>query len=251
MMWMGMAQSISHSLIYLSGRPTMPRFDLINLIISETEAKKFEFHTRKPPFFTSLFDCLQANLGDNAELVLYDLTAPSGPVVADIRNGRISNGAAGFGKELLSQKNGIWPFQEYAKTYNAIHTTSSGSVLRCSAMCIYDESALPIGCICINQDITETLEVERSLHNLNKYHGAGLSSYDSTNISSVLDSLINDALAHQDVPPEQMDRAQRIEVVRYLNQHGAFLVTKAGERIANLLGISKYTLYSYLDTVRA
>ena len=71
------------------------------------------------PFFTSLFDCLQANLGDNAELVLYDLTAPYGPVVADIRNGRISNGAAGFGKELLSQKNGIWPFQEYAKTYNA------------------------------------------------------------------------------------------------------------------------------------
>ena len=48
-----------------------------------------------------------------------------------------------------------------------------------------------------------------------------------------------------------MDRAQRIEVVRYLDQHGAFLVTKAGERIANLLGISKYTLYSYLDTVRA
>ena len=202
------------------------------------------------PFFTSLFDCLQANLGDNTELVLYDLTAPSGPVIADIRNGRISNGTAGFGKELLSQKNGIWPFQEYAKTYNAIHTTSSGSVLRCSAMCIYDDNALPIGCICINQDITETLEVERALHNLNKYHGAGLS-YDSTNISSVLDSLINDALAHQDVPPEQMDRAQRIEVIRYLDQHGAFLVTKAGERIPNLLGISKYTLYSYLDTVRA
>ena len=90
-------------------------------------------------------------------------------------------------------------------------------------MCIYDESALPIGCICINQDITETLEVERALHNLNKYHGAGLS-YDSTNISSVLDSLINDALTHQDVPPEQMDRAQRIEVVRYLDQHGAFII---------------------------
>ena len=86
------------------------------------------------PFFTSLFDCLQANLGDNTELVLYDLTAPSGPVIADIRNGRISNGTAGFGKELLSQKNGIWPFQEYAKTYNAIHTTSSGSVLRCAAL---------------------------------------------------------------------------------------------------------------------
>ena len=29
MMWMGMAQSINHSLIYLSGRPTIPRFELI------------------------------------------------------------------------------------------------------------------------------------------------------------------------------------------------------------------------------
>ena len=67
------------------------------------------------PFFTSLFDCLQANLGDNTELVLYDLTAPSGPVIADIRNGRISNGTAGFGKELLSQKTAYGHFRNMLK----------------------------------------------------------------------------------------------------------------------------------------
>ena len=55
MMWMGMAQSISHSLIYLSGRPTMPRFDLINLIISETEAKKIWIPYKKTSLFLPLF----------------------------------------------------------------------------------------------------------------------------------------------------------------------------------------------------
>ena len=30
------------------------------------------------PFFTSLFDCLQANLGDNTELVLYISPLPLG-----------------------------------------------------------------------------------------------------------------------------------------------------------------------------
>jgi len=201
-------------------------------------------------FFSALFDNLQSNLGDNTELVLYDLTVSSGPVIVEIRNGHISGGEAGFGKKLLEQKGRIWPFNEYAKTVNAIHSTEDDIVLRCSAMCIYDDDNLPIGAICINQDITKTLEVERALHDLNKYHGTGLS-YDSTDINTVLDTLINEAFAQQDVSALEMNKSQKIEIIRYLDQHGAFLVTKAGEKIAKLLGISKYTLYSYLDTVRS
>ena len=34
---------------------------------------------------------------------------------------------------------------------------------------------------------------------------------------------------------------------RFLNQNGAFLVTKSGDKIARYFGISKYTLYSYID----
>ncbi len=34
----------------------------------------------------------------------------------------------------------------------------------------------------------------------------------------------------------------------FLNQNGAFLVTKSGDKIAKYFGISKYTLYSYIDT---
>ena len=39
--------------------------------------------------------------------------------------------------------------------------------------------------------------------------------------------------------------------IRFLNECGAFLIAKAGPRVCQYFGISKYTLYSYLDEARA
>ena len=36
-------------------------------------------------------------------------------------------------------------------------------------------------------------------------------------------------------------------VVQYLDKAGAFLITKSGDKVSSLLGISKFTLYSYMD----
>ena len=44
-----------------------------------------------------------------------------------------------------------------------------------------------------------------------------------------------------------MTREEKIEFVRRLNNRGAFLITKSGERVQEFLGISKYTLYKYLE----
>ena len=51
-------------------------------------------------------------------------------------------------------------------------------------------------------------------------------------------------------PVEQMHREDKIKFVRYLDQKGAFLITKAAERIYEYLGVSRFTLYNYLDIVR-
>ena len=39
----------------------------------------------------------------------------------------------------------------------------------------------------------------------------------------------------------------KVREIRFLNEHGALLITKSGDKIASHFGISKYTLYSYLD----
>ena len=39
----------------------------------------------------------------------------------------------------------------------------------------------------------------------------------------------------------------KVKAIRYLSNSGALLITKSGDKIAKHFGISKYTLYSYLD----
>ena len=199
-------------------------------------------------FFSSLLTLLATQLGSSAELVLYDLTGPS-PEIVSIRNAQISDGTAGLYSELVLGQEG-WPFLENRKHNNLICTLKNGTVLRCSAVGIYDDIGKPIGCICLNQDITRTLEAERLIHNLNQYHGDPGSTFVS-DINSVLENLISQASDQIGVPYSKMTKEDRIKFIRFLDQHGAFLVTKAGDKICSLLGISKYTMYTYLDIARS
>ena len=44
-----------------------------------------------------------------------------------------------------------------------------------------------------------------------------------------------------------MTKDDKVRAIRFLNDSGAFLVTKSGDKVAKYFGISKYTLYSYID----
>ena len=47
-----------------------------------------------------------------------------------------------------------------------------------------------------------------------------------------------------------MDKGEKIRAIRFLNDAGAFLITKSGPKVCQVFGISKYTLYSYLDEAK-
>ena len=66
-------------------------------------------------------------------------------------------------------------------------------------------------------------------------------------MNELLDSLIEQALALVGKPVAAMNKDDKVKVVQFLNNAGAFLITKSGDKVANYFGISKYTLYSYID----
>ena len=68
------------------------------------------------------------------------------------------------------------------------------------------------------------------------------------NVNHVLDELIEQSVALVGKPVALMNKEDKVRAIRFLNQNGAFLVTKSGDKIAKYFGISKYTLYSYIDT---
>ena len=42
-----------------------------------------------------------------------------------------------------------------------------------------------------------------------------------------------------------------LSVLGFLNDTGAFLITKSGGRVCKYFGISKYTLYSYIEEAKS
>jgi hypothetical protein len=65
-----------------------------------------------------------------------------------------------------------------------------------------------------------------------------------------LEHLIGLAEAQIGRPISEMTRADKQRVVRFLDEHGAFALRKAVETVADALGVSRFTVYNYLDSAR-
>lgn len=49
---------------------------------------------------------------------------------------------------------------------------------------------------------------------------------------------------------KNLTREDKVAIVAYLEAKGAFLIRYSVERVAELLGMTKYTIYNYLDEIR-
>ena len=67
-------------------------------------------------------------------------------------------------------------------------------------------------------------------------------------VNDLLDELLDQSVRIVGKPVAMMNKEDKVKAIGYLNDAGAMLITKSGDKIAKFFGISKYTLYSYLDT---
>ena len=67
------------------------------------------------------------------------------------------------------------------------------------------------------------------------------------NVNDLLDDLIEQSVVLVGKPVAMMNKEDKVRAIQFLNEAGAFLITKSGDKVSNYFGISKYTLYSYLD----
>ena len=200
-----------------------------------------------------LLSMLENQFGIHCEFILHDLTKDYNHTVVDIRNGYITGRKIGdcgnnLGLEVLrgTVKDG--------DRYNYVVHTRDGKILRSSTMFIKDDNDKVIGCLCINMDITETVKLEEFLKQYNSYDlKDGNTETPAPNpvlIGQVLEFLISEADKIAGKPVDSLTREEKIEFVRYLDNKGAFLVTKSSDKVCEHLKISRFTLYNYLDLIR-
>lgn len=202
---------------------------------------------------------LAAQFGENCEIVIHDLTAGSADTSIDtsivhIENGavtgrKIGDGPSGAVLSAIKHQDGPIPDKLAYLT-----KTENGRILKSSTIYIHDESGKPRCILSINYDITNLLALEKGIRPLISCGAAGANTEPSSlpnvithDVGQLLEQLIEQSVALVGVPAPLMSKEDKIKAIKYLNDAGAFLITKSGDKVSNYFGISKYTLYSYVN----
>lgn len=192
-----------------------------------------------------------AAVGPHCEVVLHDLSRHDMEhTIAAIENGHITGRTVGgpstnLGLEMLRQE------AEDHDEFGYRGRTADGRELRSSSVYFRDRDGHVIAAFCINVDMTPLQAARASLDQVLKDDDVPTrEEIFASDISEVLDNLIETAIANTGRTVALMDRQHKIDVLRYLDEKGAFFVKRAVDRVARRLGISRVTAYNYLESIR-
>ena len=169
-----------------------------------------------------------------------------------IENGHVSNRQTGDGpsgivlETLQSDPSTIHDKLSY------LTKTEDGRILKSSTFYIRDDDGSISYIFSLNYDITAFTAASTAIQSLiatkdNLPDLTGDSPRQIThNVNELLDLLIEQAVAKVGKPVAMMNKDDKVAVVQYLDHAGAFLITKSGDKVSSYLGISKFTLYSYM-----
>lgn len=133
-------------------------------------------------------------------------------------------------------------------------TTKEGRVLKCSTIFIRDSKSKVIGVLCINFDVTDLLNSIYNIENLaqtSTNKEVGKSETFATTITETIDALIEQSVAEVGKQPPLMTTEEKVKLVGILEGKGAFLIKGGTDNVAARMGLSKYTIYNYLQKYRA
>lgn len=203
--------------------------------------------------FDQIMTMLSHQFGPTCEVVLHDLTKPYDSTIIDIRNNhsgrKVGDSGSNLGLEVLKGTRGA------GDRYNYVTMTKDQKVYRSSSIYIRDDEGKVIGALCVNLDITDSLRMENLLKQYNGYspdqkkdgEEEESEEYFANNVQDLLQHLVQQAQQKIGKPVAIMDKSEKILFLRWLDDRGAFLISKSSEYVCELLGISKYTFYKYLE----
>ena len=193
---------------------------------------------------------LCSQFGSNCEVVVHDLSRHPDHSIVAIFNGHVTGRKVGDGAShvVIEQLQSNDPEPKDHLCY--LTKTPDGKILKSSTVYIRNSKGKVSAIFSINYDISKLLMVESAVRDLISTGEEPQQTEPEKiiNINDLLDDLIEQSVALVGKPVALMNKDDKVKAIRFLNQNGAFLVTKSGDKIAKYFGISKYTLYSYIDS---
>jgi len=184
--------------------------------------------------------------GSNCEVLIVDLNNPQNSIIA-IYNGhvtgrKVGDALSGYGLRVLRNA----PLTKDLINYST--KTPDGRLLKCSTIILTSKGLnLAFG---INFEYSNLSLAQSILQNLIMTN----EQVDETfykNSSEILENMIDEVIKIIGKPPSLMSKSDRLTVVKYLDERGAFLIQKSSQTVAKRLNVSRYTIYNYLNELKS
>ncbi|WP_241610376.1 helix-turn-helix transcriptional regulator [Rosenbergiella epipactidis] len=202
-------------------------------------------------------------LAGNAEIVLHDLRNPIFSI-AEIANASVTGRKKGdsvlagmrtdraFISAMENKKEPVSLLLDY-ETF-----TRDGKSLRSSTALYRDRTGKPYAALCINVDnsgIDEALRVLQSLAGIRtdvmpaiQEEASSEASHD--NIEDLMRDIIGTTTALSSSSSRADTKRANLLAVKNMQEKGIFLIKGGVEKAAAALGVSRYTIYNYLDELK-
>ena len=205
--------------------------------------------------YIAIADLIVKTFGEDVEVVLHDLRHPQNSVIY-VANSRVTGRTVGESFQYLISK--ALEVSESDKSILAnYYFEQNGRKIRSSSLFIRDDDGELVGALCINIDTTRAIAQAKWLESLLPGLQLSMSRDDkiedqqssgqTDDILQTVNALIDRILEEN---PNPKNREERLQLIRFMETRGVFLVKGALDRVAEKLKMSKVTLYADLDEVR-
>lgn len=217
-----------------------------------------------------LTQTLGATLPPTVEVVLHDVTRLPNSIIGIagyVTGRRLGDPATDLLLQLLASG------EDQSVGYST--RLSNGREMRSSTVIFRNAGRRPVAALCINTDITAWMEVRQVIDAIlapvdrrDEPAGAAARLPDIAertagakrqrtaekeifprDVDELASYLISQAVTEIGVPPEMMRKDHKLHVVKELKKRGLFLVRDAVTTVAKALGVTRFTIYNYLNEI--
>ncbi len=199
-------------------------------------------------------------IGPHIEVVLHDLTKPESSVVA-LANGHISNRTLGAsilngpkedkGFAAAKEKLDVRGEPVHSVVDNYTTVTSNNRTLKSGTVIFRDALGEPFAALCLNADMSNFEMAHAWLSQcLQPLQKATAAREDKQEIDVLMQDIIADSVRRTGRPISMMNKQEKIAAVQTMQQRGLFIVKGGVERAARALGVTRFTIYNYLEALR-
>lgn len=198
-------------------------------------------------------------VGRNTEIVLHDLEHPEKSVLA-IANGHITGRAPGSPVLAVPlEDQGLHALlNDNAQANNNLPTVipdyptrgKNNQILRSATALYRDGNGQPFAALCINTDNSELLAAKRCLDSLLNADPPPPQTEESADMGQLMADIIADSLSELNGNLRVSRKQAKLAAVRKMQERGMFIVKGGIEKAAAALGVTRYTIYNYLDEIR-